>query len=85
MTIGVPTPQGISVLPFEATIYTTALGELRRTAATITTGGRRKPPMIRLIGPQIQPCSHTITAKTAREVAAVLLEIADEIEGGNCR
>jgi hypothetical protein len=67
--------------PYEATIYTTELGELRRTTVQGHTRDAPRVPMVRLIGPQMQPCSHTVTAKTAREVAAILLKIADEIDG----
>lgn len=57
---------------YEVTIYPTAFGEFSRTE---TVHGTR----IRLLGQQV--CTHYATAQEARDAAAALLEIADEIEG----
>jgi hypothetical protein len=58
---------------YEITIYPTALGELRR-CPTI------HGPRIKLLGPQDEPCVHYLTAAEARDAAAALAEIADEID-----
>jgi hypothetical protein len=60
---------------YETTIYPTALGEMWR--ITNIHG-----PAVKLLGPQDEPCVHYLTAAQARETAAALLEIADELESG---
>lgn len=61
---------------YEVTIYPTAFGEFARTS---TVNG----PMIRLLGER--ECTHYATAEQARDAAAALLEIADEIEAGGAQ
>jgi hypothetical protein len=59
---------------YEVTIYPTAFGEFSRTDGA-------NGPAIRLLGSHIEsPCTHYATAREARDAAAALLEIADEIE-----
>jgi hypothetical protein len=60
---------------YETTIYPTELGEFWR----ITTV---RGDAIKLLGPQDNPCVHYLSAAEARDVAAALTEIADEIEAG---
>lgn len=58
---------------YETTIYPTALGDMWR--ITNIHG-----PAVKLLGPQDEPCVHYLTAAQAREAAAALLEIADELD-----
>jgi hypothetical protein len=60
---------------YETTIYPTAIGEMWR--ITNIHG-----PAVKLLGLQDEPCVHYLTATQAREAAAALLEIADELESG---
>ena len=60
---------------YEAMIYPTVLGELWRTSNI-------HGPVIKLLGPQSEPCVHYLTAGQARDIAAALTEIANEIESG---
>ena len=58
---------------FDVTIYPTALGEFWRTSNI-------HGPVIKLLGPQSEPCVHYLTAGQARDIASALTELADEIE-----
>jgi hypothetical protein len=58
---------------YETTIYPTALGEMW--PITNIHG-----PAVKLLGPQDEPCVHYLTAKKARDTAAALLEIAEELD-----
>ena len=57
----------------ETTIYPTRLGEMW---AIVNIHG----PAIKVLGPQDEPCVHYLTEREARDAAAALLEIADEME-----
>jgi len=58
---------------FDTTIYPTALGEFWRTSNI-------HGPVIKILGPQDEPCVHYLTAREALDVASALTELADEIE-----
>ena len=58
---------------YETTVYPTMLGDLWRSSNV-------NGPVIKLLGPQSEPCVHYLSAAEARDVAAALLEIADEID-----
>lgn len=56
---------------YQATIHETALGSIRRSHGA---GG----PNVFIVGPQ--ECTHHLTASEAREAAAALLAVADELD-----
>lgn len=60
---------------YQVTVYETALGSVRR---AVVRGGSSE---VFVVGPQ--ECTHHLTAAEARQAAAVLTLVADEMEGGS--
>ena len=58
---------------YQTTVYPTALGEFWRIST-------RDGPAIKALSPHSEPWSVILTAKEARDAAAALMEIADDIE-----
>ncbi len=58
---------------YQATIYETALGSIR-----VSHG--RTAPHVFIVGPQ--ECTHHLTGDEAREAAAALIRVADELGHG---
>lgn len=63
---------------FERTVYPTALGELWAT-------GNVHGPAVKLLGDFDEPCVHYLTEQEARDAAAALVEVADEIAAAAAR
>jgi hypothetical protein len=61
----------MTMAEYQVTIYETALGSIRRSHS-----GRAE---VFIVGPQ--ECTHHLTAAQAREAAAALLRVADELSG----
>lgn len=59
---------------YETTIYPTELGDIWH-------GTNRYGPVIKVLGQQ--ECTHYLTATGARDLAAALLEIADEMDAAS--
>jgi len=59
---------------YETTIYPTELGDIWH-------GTNRYGPVIKVLGQQ--ECTHYLTLAGARDLAAALLEIADEMEAAS--